>query len=473
MKIYEFHSVILICAALLTAVVAGCGRKPSVPRATRQAEPKQTLHASTPDLLAPALAPLEGDEPADKDIRRIQSQIRNGQNRTAALEQLGWAFVAKAHASFDPGFFKLAEFCAKALDLASPRCPEGLLLNGHIQQNLHRFKEAETLARELVEKRGISFDFALLGDALMEQGRIKEAVEAYQSMVNIRPDLQSYARIAHIRWLTGDLEGGLEMMRAAAGAGSTSDPDSAAWVDIRLATLELQASNIVRAKELCAEALKLRPDYPPALLFRGKMLLAQGDLVGAAVDLELASSRNPLPEYQWALIEALHAAGRAKEAESVAANLRKHGAVADPRTYSLFLATHGDQPELAVRLAKEELRQRGDVFTHDALAWALAAAGHLEEARTHMAAALAEGTVDARLFFHAAMIASRTSDIQDARLQLARALALKSLLLPSEQSQLQTLADSLTSESKASNDVSIPAATNVYFSAAETNPARN
>src|SRR5215813_13445749 len=168
MKIYEFHSVILICAALLTAVVASCGRKPTVPRPPQQTEPKQTNRTSSLVLLAPALAPLDGDEHVDNDIRRFQAQIRKGQNRTAALEQLGWAFVAKAHASFDPGFFKLAEICAKAVDSASPRCPEALLLTGHIQQNLHRFKEAEALARELVEKRGISFDFALLGDALME-----------------------------------------------------------------------------------------------------------------------------------------------------------------------------------------------------------------------------------------------------------------------------------------------------------------
>src|SRR5262245_2968497 len=119
MKIYEFHSVLLICAALLAAVVAGCGRKPSVPRATRQTEPKQTARTSTLDRLAPALAPLDGDEPVDKDIRRCQAQIRNGQNQPAALERLGWAFVAKAHATFDPGFFKLAEICANALDSAS------------------------------------------------------------------------------------------------------------------------------------------------------------------------------------------------------------------------------------------------------------------------------------------------------------------------------------------------------------------
>ena len=187
-----------------------------------------------------ALVPHEGDEEVDREISRFQEQVRRGHNRQASFERLGWAFVAKARASFDSGFYKLAEACADTLESDSPGCAETLLLRGHVLQNLHRFKEVEPLARELVAKRGLSFDYALLGDSLMEQGRIKEAVQAYQSMVDIRPDLQSYSRIAHVRWLTGDLEGAVEMMQAAVGAGSPRDPDTAAWVNSRLANLQLQ-----------------------------------------------------------------------------------------------------------------------------------------------------------------------------------------------------------------------------------------
>ena len=101
---------------------------------------------------------------------------------------------------------------------------------------------------------------------------------------------------------------------------------------------------------------------------------------------------NPLPEFQWALADTLRAAGRADEAATVEAKLKQTGAQTDPRTFALFLATRGEQTELAVQLAQRELKDRADIFTHDALAWALGSAGRLGEAWPHMEKALAEGT---------------------------------------------------------------------------------
>ena len=69
-----------------------------------------------------------------------------------------------------------------------------MLLRGHVLQNLHRFKEAEPLARELVARRGSPFDHGLLGDLLMEQGKLDAAIQSYQAMVDLKPDPQAYAR---------------------------------------------------------------------------------------------------------------------------------------------------------------------------------------------------------------------------------------------------------------------------------------
>ena len=76
---------------------------------------------------------------------------------------------------------------------------------------------------------------------------------------------------------------------------------------------------------------------------------------------------------------------------------------------------------------------RRDVFTEDARAWALAAAGRLDEARAAMDRALCQQhTKDARLFLHAGVIAASTGRRADARHWLAQADALRSTLLPSE-----------------------------------------
>jgi tetratricopeptide (TPR) repeat protein len=389
------------------------------------------------DPLALVLTPQSGDSPIDKEISRLQRQIRSGRNLPLWLEQLGWAFVAKARESFDPGFYKLAEQCARCIEKRNPQSQEAMLLRGHVLQNLHRFKESETLSRSLVERRGLSFDYGLLGDALMEQGRLNDAVEAYQRMMNLKPDLHAYARAAHMRWLKGDLAGAIEAMQLAVDAASPQDPESAAWVNTRLAFYEFQAGRFQEADQRCAVVLSFQNNYPPALLLKGKMLLARNRFSEAEDVLQNAAKLNPLPEYQWTLAEALRGAGSESEASAVEAHLREHGATSDPRTLALFLAMRRESPETALRLAQEELSSRSDLFTHDALAWSLAAAGRFIEAYSEMQRALAEGTEDGRLYFHAAIIASRAGHAAEAERWLGRASELSHLLLPSERNELQ------------------------------------
>src|SRR5580765_4156059 len=157
----------------------------------KSAEPSALHEVKKPDPLALALVPHDGSSRADQEITRWQQQVRTSKNSESAIEALGWAYVAKARESFDAGFYKLAEQCALALESKQPHCAEALLLRGHVLHNLHQFKAAEPLARQLVARRGIAFDYGLLGDVLMEQGRLEEGIGAYQQMVDLRPDLQS------------------------------------------------------------------------------------------------------------------------------------------------------------------------------------------------------------------------------------------------------------------------------------------
>jgi tetratricopeptide (TPR) repeat protein len=259
-------------------------------------------------------------------------------------------------------------------------------------------------------------------------------------MMNLKPDLHAYARAAHMRWLKGDLAGAIEAMQLAIGAAGAQDAESAAWVNTRLAFYEFQAGRFQEAEQRCAFALSFQNNYPPTLLLQGKMLLARNRFSEAVNALQNAAKLNPIPEYQWTLAEALRAAGRENEASGIETQLRQHGASSDPRTLALFLATRHESPETALRLARAELDSRSDVFTHDALAWSLAAAGTLIEARSEMQRALAEGTEDGRLFFHAGMIASQAGHAAEAEDWLGKASGLSHLLLPSERNELQNAA---------------------------------
>ena len=372
------------------AWLAGCGRDYQSTPATRPSvDTSMATSVSPSDPCAIALTPHVGTDPTDQQIIRLQHKSRQAVEPVAYLERLGWAFVAKGRASFDPGFYTLAEQCALCIASQKPHSAEALLLRGHVLHYLHRFRDGEILARQLVAQRGLSFDYGLLGDVLMEQGKLAEAVEAYQNMMDQKPSPQAYSRAAHVRWLTGDLAGAIELMHMAAGTGGFRNPEAAAWAQVRLALYELQAGHIPRAASRIAAALALQPDYAPALLARGQVLLAAGQPTAAVAPLRRAAQLNPLPEYQWVLSEALRAAGRAEEAQAVETQLMQRGAANDRRTFALYLATTGRDLETALRLAQAELEVRADVLTLDVLAWALRAAGRYQEARTFSQRALA------------------------------------------------------------------------------------
>ena len=421
-------------AVFVSLVAVSCCAFALVRLSRTEARPTLPLHTRTPDLNAAIFAPHRGSDPIDSQIVAAQQKAA-GSKDARALEKLGWLFVQKARLSNDPGYYKLAERCALAIEEAHPDQPDALLLRGHVVGAMHRFRDAEVVARRLVAQREFILDYALLGDALMEQGRVDEAVDAYQKMADLKPCLQAYTRIAHVRWLKGDLEGAIEAAEEAVGTGTGRDPEPLVWALTKLASYRLQNGEPTIAETTVNDALAKLPHYAAALLLRGRLRLAQDSPAEALDDLREAARLNPLPDYQWTLSDALRAAGKVEEAVAVETELEARGASEDPRTFALYLATRGHRAEESLRLAHDELTQRQDIFTYDALAWACLAAGRATDAQGYIRKALAEGTQDARLMLHAGLISAALA-APEASEQLAAAQAARQTLLPSERTAL-------------------------------------
>lgn len=382
-----------------------------------------------------ALVPIDGSQPIDEQIRSAQQAVRQRAD-VARIERLATLFISKARRSGDPGFYKQAEACADAMTDASGGRHAGALVRGHVRHALHDFAGAERIARELVAARGMFLDHGLLGDVLLDLGRLEDARTSYQRMLDLRPGLQSYARAAQIRWLAGDHDGCRQLLSLAHGAGSRRDPESLAWVLARRATLELQANDPATAARFADEALAIVADHPPALLARGRAALAAGDAAAAAMHLAAAAASQPLPEHLWAHADALRAAGDEPAAAAVEAELLLTGAAEDPRTFALWLATRGLDAPQARRLAEAELAVRQDPCTHDAIAIVLWRSGDVAGAEAAMQRALACGVRDARLFAHAACIAAAAGDQARAERYRAAAETQAAALLPSERQML-------------------------------------
>lgn len=385
----------------------------------------------TIDPCAIVLTPLDAKE-QDNNITRYQNAVRRNNMPLPNLEKLGWSYVEQARTDLDPGYYTLAEKTAACIEQRQPDSPAALLLRGHVLHSLHRFSEAEKLARDLVEQRGLWLDYGLLGDAVMEQGKLDEAADAYQAMMDQRPGPQAYTRAAQLRWLKGDLPGAIEMMQMTIQATGTRNAEAAAWANVRLALYWLQAGDIDNTQLSIDDALSAHKDYAAALLAQGRLYLAQHNYAGAAQVLTRAAGIDPLPEYRWALIEALYANHQYDQALVIDLQMRKTGALDDRRTYALYLATTGRDVETAVQLTTRELESRQDVYSLDAMAWSLHAANRSPEALAYSKRAVAEGTQDARLFYHAGVIAAASGELAKAAHWLTKARSIQHMLLPSE-----------------------------------------
>jgi tetratricopeptide (TPR) repeat protein len=410
----------LTAIAALSILAGACARTVSHTESAASARPDRACQVV-----------IAANAGSDKDIARLQDDLRQRRDARAA-EHLGYRFVARARLTNDSGDYTVAEQAAACLESITPEEPAAWLLRGHVLHQMHRFSEAEAIARRLVASREFVLDFGLLGDALMEQGRVSDAAEAYQKMIDLKPFYQSYTRAAHLRWLRGDLGGAVKMMHAAVQAASPRDRESVAWAYSRLASYELQRGRLTDAARMTDASLEYVPDYAAALLVRGRIQLAQSKTSDAVLTLERAARLNPLPEYQWALADALRLMKRTEDASAIEQQLRRDGASGDPRTLALYLSTRHENGDQAIDLARREMATRQDVFTLDALAWALASAGNVQEASALMTRALAEGTEDGRLFLHAAAIAAADGCAADAARYARKAHALRFTLLPSE-----------------------------------------
>jgi tetratricopeptide (TPR) repeat protein len=347
-----------------------------------------------------------GLAPVDQVIADLQKRTQAGSELLDNLALLGRAWVRKARETADPVYYLNADACAQDILDASPGNPGALELRGLLLLSEHKFEPARALMQDLVDRKPNDVvGWGLLSDALTDLGAYTDAAAATQHMVDLKPSLPSYSRAAYLMWLKNDFAGAKNAVRLAVDSGrDPHDPEPVSWVIVQAAQMFWQAGDYPGAIAGYDQALAVFPDFPPALAGKGQVLIAQGNPKQAAELLQRAFTQSPLMTTAWLLGDAQNAAGNRDGAEKSYALLEREGPTSDPRTLALFLATKNRDTPKAVELALAERAARDDLYTEDACAWALYRAGRLPEAATAAAKAVALGTPDAKLWYHAGAI---------------------------------------------------------------------
>ena len=382
--------------------------------------------AAETDSKQMALAPTHENAAVDHQIAAAQSAAKKNPQKVDAWIALGRAWVRKAREAEDPGYYLHADACADVALAIAPEDASALDLRALVLLNQHRFADAEKLARSITTKRADDpVAWGNLSDALLEMGRTEEAAKAAQTMVDLKPNLPSYARAAHFRWLAGDVAGAKAFYRHAIDAGADQrDPEPRAWVLVQTANVFWSEGDAEGADAGYDMALNAMSEYAPALAGKARVALARSDAPRAVGYAKRAYDASPRAEMAWLLGDARTASGDGEGAKKAYALVVNDGKRGDARTLSIFWSTRGEHAAESLALAEKESKSRGDANTLDTLAWALYRNGRFADARAASDQAIAGGTRDARLLYHAGAIRIAQGDASG-REMVRRAVALQ------------------------------------------------
>jgi tetratricopeptide (TPR) repeat protein len=270
---------------------------------------------------------------------------------------------------------------------------------------------------------------------LVELGEYEQAADAFSAMERLGGStVFSEPRLARMAALFGRTDEARRRYAAALALAEAQIPrsrETVAWCHFQLGETAFVAGDYADAGRHYSAALAVFPEGSfRARAGLGRVQAASGDFKGAIEHYERAVAVVPEPASVGALGDLYQLVGRDRDAavqyqlcERIG-QLAVAGGAPYNRQLALFRADHDLRAEDAYRDAATEYRVRRDIYGADALAWTALKAGRLAEARTASSEALRLGTRDARLWYHAGMIARAAGDVALAREHLQHALAL-------------------------------------------------
>lgn len=392
--------------------------------ASRSASP-----VTTPDAtLAAITTPLRASA-SDREIDKWAALAKKRPGETTSWVRLGDSFMQKARETADLSYYGKAEGCyAKALTI-SPNRTEALIGQAWVNSGRHEFEKSVELAQKALAVDPENNEaYGLIGDAYVEMGKYDLAVIQYQKMLDLRPDLSSYSRGAHMMQLTGDTKKALWLIDKAIKTGGPY-AENTAWCRAQEAQIMLGVGAYMPADKLMTEALKSNPKnfhllvtqgraksalklYPSAIeSFKKAVEIApQLDAVIALGDLYKVAGKHDLAKNQYDLVESIH-------------KLNKANGVKGDLQIAQFYADHDIHLPEALKMAEEECKTRSNVYAEDILAWCYFKNGRLPEAKKAIEAAVSVKTPEALFLYHKGMIQAKSGEVSSARKTLYEALS--------------------------------------------------
>ena len=373
-------------------------------------------------------------------IHTAQASVALNPKDAAGYAALGAAYFQRARETGDVSDYQLAEESLnKSLDIDSTDFSADAALEtmAEVCMGEHRFADALNYAQKALSLgTGDVSPFAIVGDAYADMGEYDKAADAYSRLntdATTPSPRSAYARdsrLSYLKFVAGDSAAAIALMKKAVTEGVEAQlpSENLAWLYYELGEFETQAGDPASANEAYLAALNTHPGDYRALAAMGKLRANNGRYADAIEFYQKAIAVVPMPIFVAELGDLYLKTGNKAEAQKQYSLVEYIGLlghinqVLHNRDLALFYADHDMKLAEALDLAQKELEVRHDVYTWDALAWALYKNGKLTEAASASEKALRFGTRDSLILFHAGVIAEGLGHRDQARTDLSEAL---------------------------------------------------
>ena len=416
---------VLCIGAALVAVLLW--KNPSPPVAAVKTAAERPAKLTAEQILAALPAP-KADSASGKALVAAIAQVRKTPGDAVGWVNLGDIIAQVQRDSAVPQYYDFAEMAyLHALEI-NPQSAAAMTGMAWVTGGRHVFDQSIRWAEKaLALDAGNAAAVGILGDAEVELGDYDKAFEHYQKMMDLRPDLSSWSRGAHLLWLTGNKSKAMWLMERAIKAGAPF-AENTAWCRAKLAMMQFHDGALVPAAQTIEPALAASSRNTHVLLAAGRIAAARQDFAAARKHYETILEAGPNHDALTSLGDLCAQNGEADAAEKYYAQVEAlhvahvASAVHDHMQMAKFYADHDRKPVEALRLAEQHTLTR-NVLEADTLAWVYFKNGDQPRAIEAIKRALSRGTTDAEMHFHAGMIAAAAGDRVSAQQHLQQALS--------------------------------------------------
>jgi tetratricopeptide (TPR) repeat protein len=311
---------------------------------------------------------------------------------------------------------------------------EALTFKATILLSQHRFADGLAIATKAQQFYPLNaYVYGLLVDGYVESGKYKEAIEAADKMISIRPDNRSYSRIAYLREIHGDIPGAIEAMKMAVDAGAPGD-ENTEWCRVQLGKLFEKIGNRSEAKMHYTIAANNRQNYPYALSGLARIATEEKNY-SKALDLYMsADSIIADHTFKEGIVEIYNLKGENEKAKAIAEEIlsymkklsstgknKKPGQNEDHEMAHAYMGVNNYEKALEYAL-QEYNRRPENIEVNETVAVVYYGKGEYAKAVPYIETALKTDCKNPELLCHAGLIYAKAGDKVKAKMFLSEAL---------------------------------------------------